>query len=223
MKKAGREQWNSPADKQVSLAQEIKHRSMFCFHFSVWFSALLNFTVSGRLRWRRYARLWNALGGLQVVWESKAHSSGFCFSGKKWTTAEVCFQRSYLTLLHGGRFSSAVGIFSTGAFSYANMRRRDPASHEQTDAGIWIIPGLSEHASPESNTKTYLSDSSWVFMKSIMGKCNRNPQTLKKNTNSNTKSHILGNFWLMLTSWKHIYSRPVVPIPTTVLTWTYYG
>lgn len=137
-KKAGREERNGTADKQVSLAQEIKPRSMFCFHFSVWFSALLNFTVSGRLRWRRYARLWKALGGPQVVWESEAHFSGFCFSGEKIkrTTAEACFQRSHLTLLHGGRFSSAVGIFSTGALFYANMRPRNPASREQTGAGI---------------------------------------------------------------------------------------
>lgn len=90
MKKAGREERNSTADKQVSLAQEIKHRSMFCFHFSVWFSALLNFTVSGRLRWRRYARLWKALGGPQVVWESEAHFSGFCFSREKIGQQQRC-------------------------------------------------------------------------------------------------------------------------------------
>lgn len=57
---AGREGWNSTADKQVSLVREIKHRSLFCFHFSVWFSALLNFTVSSRLRSRRYGKLRNA-------------------------------------------------------------------------------------------------------------------------------------------------------------------
>lgn len=82
-KKAVWEEWNSATDKQVSLAQEIKHRSMFCFHSSVWFSTLLNFTVSGRLRSRWYGKLWKVLGRPQVVWESKAYFSGSCFSGEK--------------------------------------------------------------------------------------------------------------------------------------------
>lgn len=127
MKKAGREERNSTADKQVSLAQEIKHRSMFCFHFSVWFSALLNFTVSGRLRWRRYARLWKALGGPQVVWESEAHFSGFCFSREKMDNSRGVFSKKPPDLAARGKIFISCWHFLNRSFLLCKHEAKKPS------------------------------------------------------------------------------------------------
>lgn len=114
-------QRNSTADKQVSLAQEIKHRSMFCFHFSVWFSALLNFTVSGRLRWRRYAKLWKALGGLQVVF------SGFCFSGEKMDNSRGVFSKKPPDLAARGKIFISCWHFLNGSFLLCKHEAKKPS------------------------------------------------------------------------------------------------